>query len=140
MLLSEFIERTGITPEHEEWQAINTMYMMADCDKDEFCKLWCKMNAQRVKAAKEQKAKEKREVAAIEYIEKTYHKSMNDVQADFVGSMYDFLDTEKLERLNKALAICGLKAIDASLSIHNLAFNLNNQIDLYWDKVAQKYA
>lgn len=137
MLLSEFIERTGIAPEHEEWQAITTMYLLASVDKDEFCKLWCKMNAQRVKTAKEQKAKEKQEVAAIEYIERTYHKLLNKVHADFVGTFYDFISTSELEKINKSLTICGLSTLPKfGLSVHDLTFKLSDKIDNYWDAVA----
>lgn len=42
MLISEFVERTGITPNADEWESINNVYMNATCDKDEFCALWCK--------------------------------------------------------------------------------------------------
>lgn len=137
MLLSEFTERTGITPEHEEWQAITTMYLLADVDKNEFCKLWCKMNAQRVKSAKEQKAKEKQEVAAIEYIERLYHKVLNKVHADFVGSYYEFISDADFEKLNTSLSICGLSTLPKfGLSVHDLAFKLSDKIDNYWDAVA----
>ena len=37
-----------------EFESINKVYMNADIDKDVFCKMWCKMNASRVKAAKEE--------------------------------------------------------------------------------------
>lgn len=56
MLYSEFEERTGVAVSYEEFEAINEMYMRSDCDKNEFCRLWKKMNHSRVgKAAAERK-------------------------------------------------------------------------------------
>lgn len=55
MLVSEFTERTGITPTAKEYVAIEEMYYNFPGDKDEFCARWCKMNKERVKAAKEQR-------------------------------------------------------------------------------------
>lgn len=57
MTQKEFTERTKVEVGAEEYDAIETVYMYSDLDKDEFCKLWCKMNPSRVKAAK-QAAKE----------------------------------------------------------------------------------
>ena len=45
----------------EEFSVIEQVYMASDVDKDEFCRLWVKMNAQRVKAAKELAAQQDRE-------------------------------------------------------------------------------
>ena len=63
MLQREFEERTGVSVTTDEYLAIETVYMASDLDKDEFCKMWCKMNSSRIKAAKkvlaEKKAKEK---------------------------------------------------------------------------------
>lgn len=53
MLLSEFINRTGVRVDSDEFDAINQVYNNSDVTKDEFCALWCKMNANRVEKAKE---------------------------------------------------------------------------------------
>ena len=61
MMISEFTERTGITPTEREYAAIEEMYYNFPGDKDEFCARWCKMNKERVKAANEErKAQEQR--------------------------------------------------------------------------------
>lgn len=65
MLHEEFTKRTGVDVTPEEFAAVHDMYMQNDMSKDEFCKLWCKMNEKRVKAAKES-AKEREERAKIE--------------------------------------------------------------------------
>lgn len=41
----------------KEFESINVVYMYSDLDKDEFCKMWCKMNQKRVNAYKEAKRK-----------------------------------------------------------------------------------
>jgi len=62
MLQSEFEARVQMTvPEAEYWH-INEVYNNSDLDKDEFCKLWVKMNQNRVAKAKaETKAREEQE-------------------------------------------------------------------------------
>lgn len=58
----EFTTRTNVEVSASEFDAINEVYMNCDLDKDEFCKMWRKMNATRVaKALAEQKAKEQAE-------------------------------------------------------------------------------
>lgn len=53
MLQKEFEDRTGVKVSFEEYSAIETVYLESCLDKDEFCKIWCKMNASRVKKAQE---------------------------------------------------------------------------------------
>lgn len=60
MMYNEFVERVGMEVSSSEFEIINNMYMIADVDKDTFCKLWAKMNFARIKTAKEQKAKEEK--------------------------------------------------------------------------------
>ncbi|MDE5886709.1 MAG: hypothetical protein K2H46_03875 [Muribaculaceae bacterium] len=56
MLLSEFIERTGVTPSAEEYAKIEANYYEFAGDKDQFCRAWVKVNPAAVKAAKAAKA------------------------------------------------------------------------------------
>lgn len=61
MTQKEF-EARAIEVSTKEFEAINMVYMNSDLEKDEFCKMWCKMNASRVKAYKaEQKSKQELE-------------------------------------------------------------------------------
>lgn len=55
MTQREFTERTLVEVSAEEFNAINIVYMNSILDKDEFCKVWRKMNANRVERAKEAK-------------------------------------------------------------------------------------
>lgn len=65
-MYGEFVERTGVYVSIDEFNTIVEVYNNSDVNKDEFCKLWAKMNFARVKAAKEQKAKEAKDAKAIE--------------------------------------------------------------------------
>ena len=59
MLYSEFVERTGVTVDAKEYEAIEEIYYNFDGDKDAFCAWWCKGNESRIKAAKEQQRRRK---------------------------------------------------------------------------------
>ncbi len=63
MTHNEFEIRTMVNVSSQEFSAINEVYMNSDLDKDEFCKMWCKMNASRVKAAKVERILAERERA-----------------------------------------------------------------------------
>ena len=52
MTQQEFTSRTLVEVSTEEFWAINEVYNHCNLDKDEFCKLWRKMNASRVAEAK----------------------------------------------------------------------------------------
>lgn len=58
MTIQEFQLRTQVSVDVSEFESITTVYMQSDVDKDTFCKMWCKMNATRVMAAKEQAKKQ----------------------------------------------------------------------------------
>ena len=61
MLYSEFVERTGVNVEADEYAAIEKVYYHFDGSKDEFCAWWCKGNETRIKSAKERQRKEQEE-------------------------------------------------------------------------------
>ena len=44
MTQKEFTNLTKVEVERAEFEAIHTVYIMSDLDKDEFCKVWKKMN------------------------------------------------------------------------------------------------
>lgn len=52
MTKQEFIQRAIVKVSDDEFNAINTVYMASDVDKDTFCAMWRKMNSSRVKQAK----------------------------------------------------------------------------------------
>lgn len=58
MIQQEFEERVIVKVSAKEYEAIETVYMQSDLDKDVFCKLWIKMNKSRVNQAKKDKVEE----------------------------------------------------------------------------------
>lgn len=52
MTIQEFQSRTQVSVDLSEFESITMVYMQSDVDKDTFCKMWRKMNATRVMAAK----------------------------------------------------------------------------------------
>lgn len=58
MLQREFEERIGMKVSAEEYAHIDEVYMASDVDKDEFCRLWTKMNHKRIAADKAEKKAE----------------------------------------------------------------------------------
>ena len=61
MTKQEFFERTGVEVSDNEFWALHETYCFSELDKDEFCKMWCKMNARRVKNAKAERMIQQRE-------------------------------------------------------------------------------
>lgn len=61
MTKQEFEARVEMKVDEREFDAINVVYMNSDLEKDEFCKMWKKMNAKRIsvylKAEKEKQEK-----------------------------------------------------------------------------------
>lgn len=61
MLYSEFLNRTHVEVTAAEYEVIENMYYASTDDKDTFCAKWCRLNADRVKAAKAaEKAREEK--------------------------------------------------------------------------------
>lgn len=58
MTIQEFQSRTQVSVDVSEFESFTTVYMQSDVDKDTFCKMWRKMNATRVMAAKGQAKKQ----------------------------------------------------------------------------------
>ena len=60
MIQKEFQDRVKMQVSAQEYAAIEVVYMNSDLEKDEFCKMWKKMNAKRI-AAYRKAEKEKQE-------------------------------------------------------------------------------
>ena len=80
MTKQEFEKRTGVEVSAYEFECINFVYMQADadCDKDVFCKMWKKMNANRVKNAKVERMQKAREEAYRDALHKFYNKTKDE--------------------------------------------------------------
>ena len=77
MTQREFETRVNMEVSSKEFDSINEVYMNCDLDKDEFCKMWVKMNKSRVaKAAAERKEAEQK-IADQETAYELYTRLMN---------------------------------------------------------------
>lgn len=143
MMYNEFVERVGMEVSSSEFEIINNMYMLADVDKDDFCKLWVKMNFARVKAAKEQKAKEEKEAKAIEYITKVHNKLSAKLNKDFMVNFnmlaIHVIGSASYKKLVDAVHVCGIIEIDEYCSLGHYVSTLDTEINEYWEKVAEKH-
>ena len=59
----------------KEFEAINEVYMNSDLDKDEFCKMWVKMNKTRVQNAKVERMIKQKDEAYRDALHKFYTKT-----------------------------------------------------------------
>ena len=75
MTHQEFFQRTGVEVSAIEYEAIESVYNFSDLDKDEFCKIWKKMNRTRVEAAKVERMKQQRDEAFRNALYKFYDKN-----------------------------------------------------------------
>lgn len=85
----EFEERVGMTVTSKEYEAIEMVYLFSDLDKDEFCKMWVKMNRNRVHEAKDRARKVRKENADRERlwdIREKLDRDFDKLAADVLGS------------------------------------------------------
>lgn len=73
MLQQEFETRVKMIVDRDEYvNVIEPMYMAADVDKDEFCRLWAKMNHKRIEAAIKAQKEAKKEARLKERLFNVY--------------------------------------------------------------------
>ena len=77
MTQQEFTQRTNVEVSYNEFNAIHEVYMNSDLDKDEFCKMWVKMNKTRVQNAKVERMIKAKDEAYRDALHKFYHKFDN---------------------------------------------------------------
>lgn len=93
MTKQEFENRTNVQVSLEEYGHIESVYMASDLDKDEFCKMWRKMNKSRVTKAKEEAKEAKRieSLALVDYAIEVVNKMALE-QSEKSGSRYPVSD------------------------------------------------
>lgn len=110
--------------------------MLADVDKDTFCKLWAKMNFARIKTAKDEKAKEEKEA-------KVYNKLSTKLNKDFMINFnmlaIHVIGSASYKKLVDAMHVCGIIEIDEYCPLGHYVSTLDNSINEYWEKVAEKH-
>lgn len=143
MMYNEFVERVGMEVSSSEFEIINEMYTFSDVDKDEFCKLWAKMNHVRITFAKEKKKKEEKEAKAIEYITKIHNKLSAKLNKDFMVNFnmlaIRVIGSASYKKLVDAMHVCGIIEIDEYCPLGHYVSTLDTSINEYWDRVAEKH-
>lgn len=111
MTKQEFEKRTGVEVSAYEFECINFVYMQADadCDKDVFCRMWKKMNADRVKLAKIKREAEAKERAHRDILFRFYNKTKKNDQWVLICYV-----PELKENVIEALSFAGIRVDDGT--------------------------
>ena len=101
MTQQEFTQRTNVQVSNTEFDAIHEVYMNSDLDKDEFCKMWVKMNKTRVENAKVERMIKQKDEAYRDALHKFYTKN-NDVNEFMTPICYVKISTYEVQAMSYA--------------------------------------
>lgn len=101
MTKQEFTQRVNVEVSNKEFEAINEVYMNSDLDKDEFCKMWVKMNKTRVEKAKVESMNKAKDEAYRDALHKFYTKN-NDVNEFMTPICYVRISTYEVQAMSYA--------------------------------------
>jgi hypothetical protein len=101
MTQQEFTQRVNVEVSNKEFEAINEVYMNSDLDKDEFCKMWVKMNKTRVQNAKVERMIKAKDEAYRDALHKFYTKN-NDVNEYMIPICYVKISTYEVQAMSYA--------------------------------------
>ena len=101
MTQQEFTQRVNVEVSNSEFEAINEVYMNSDLDKDEFCKMWVKMNKTRVQNAKVERMIKQKDEAYRDALHKFYTKN-NDVNEFMTPICYVKISTYEVQAMSYA--------------------------------------
>ena len=101
MTQQEFTQRTNVEVSYNEFNAIHEVYMNSDLDKDEFCKMWVKMNKTRVQNAKVERMIKAKDEAYRDALHKFYTKN-DDVNEFMTPICYVKISTYEVQAMSYA--------------------------------------
>lgn len=113
MTHKEFTDRVLVNVSEEEYRHIEQVYLCSDLDKDEFCKLWIKMNKGRYEAAKAKREEAKR-IASMPLIDYMTEEMLKKADAQGARSRSDLPSYETEKDCEKLRKKC-MKATDITL-------------------------
>lgn len=129
MTQQEFTQRVDVSVSSTEYAAIEIVYMNSDLDKDEFCKLWVKMNHKRVSKAKEERiAKEKEEMLKGQLFMIATKPKCNDFT-----KLADCFYTNKEKKILEKIGISMQEEIDGIMrfkSVSHLTYELKKYLKI----------
>ena len=127
MTKQEFTQRVKVEVSNSEFEMINEFYMNCECDKDEFCKMWVKMNPNRVKDAKVERMIQKKEQAYKNALQNWFDKWAGTQK--FYDNYHTHIAYTKLSVFEvQAMSFAGIK-LDGSLS--DIHFKVGQYIGYY---------
>lgn len=129
MTQQEFFNRTGVEVSNNEFEAINEVYNNSDLDKDEFCKMWCKMNKSRVIAAKVDRKEAQRKAAYTDALTKWFDK-YNGTQFFFDNYHTNIAYIKLSVYFIQALAYAGIR-IESGSSFSDIHFKVGQYLGIY---------
>ena len=101
MTQQEFTQRVNVEVSNKEFEAINEVYMNSDLDKDEFCKMWVKMNKTRVQNAKVERMIKAKDEAYRDALHNFYTKN-DDVNEFMTPICYVKISTYEVQAMSYA--------------------------------------
>ena len=101
MTQQEFTQRVNVEVSNSEFEAINVVYMNSELDKDEFCKMWVKMNKTRVQNAKVERMIKAKDEAYRDALHKFYTKN-DDVNEFMTPICYVKISTYEVQAMSYA--------------------------------------
>ena len=91
----------------KEFDAINEVYVNSDLDKDEFCKIWMKMNKSRVQNAKVERMIKQREESYRDALHRFYHRFDDNSDAFNTPISYVKISVYEIQAMSYAGIILG---------------------------------
>lgn len=129
MTQQEFFERTKVEVNNAEFETINYFYLSVECDKDEFCKMWCKMNPERVKNAKVERMAKQREESYKDALSRWFNKYRG-TQFYFDNYHTNIAYIKLSTYLVRALSFAGIR-IESGSSFSDIHFRVGQYLGIY---------
>lgn len=129
MTQKEFFERTMVEVSNDEFFAIHEVYCNSELDKDEFCKMWCKMNKTRVQNAKVERKMKQMEESYRNALRKWFDK-LNGTPY-FWNNYYTYIAWIKLTAYEvQAMSFAGI-IFDDNSSLSDVHFKVGQYLGIY---------
>lgn len=128
MTQQEFTQRTKVEVSNVEFEMIHEFYMSVECDKDEFCKMWVKMNPSRVKRAKVERMVQQKDAAYKNALRKWFDKwagTQKFYDNYHVSIAYTKISTYEIQ----ALSYAGL--FHENISLSDVHFKVGQYLGIY---------
>lgn len=129
MTHQEFFERTKVEVSNSEFEMINEFYMNCECDKDTFCKMWVKMNPNRVMNAEVERKIQQRDSAYKSCLEKWFYKWRN--TRKFFENYHVSIAYTKLSAYEvRAMSYAGI-CLHENISLSDVHYKVGKYLGIY---------